>query len=184
MMHITERLGRLPAAALAIAALAVAASLAAVQGHGAAAVRLPPLAAAAASEHHPGKLIWVDLVTPDLAAAEHFYGELFGWRFEASAGDAATYAVGRVDGRPLCGILQRAVPSGEHRQSAWLPFFAVVDADKANALALKAGATSLVRPRTYRERGRQAVLRDPQGAPFGVLASSAGDPPDVLAEPG
>ncbi len=144
----------------------------------------PGATAAQAPEHHVGKMIWADLVTPDLAAAERFYGELFGWRFDEPAAGKASYAVGRLDGRPVCGILQRAVPPGEHRQPAWLPFFAVRSVDKAWASALKAGASRLAAPKTYKSRGRQAVLGDPQGAPFGVLAARAGDPPDVLAEPG
>ena len=41
---------------------------------GAAAIELPPIAAGVAGEHHPGKVVWADLVTPDLAGAEHFYG--------------------------------------------------------------------------------------------------------------
>ena len=40
------------------------------------------------------------------------------------------------------------------------------------------------RRRSIPNRGREAVLADPQGAVFAVLASSSGDPPDVLAEPG
>ena len=43
-------------------------------GHGG----IPPLNDPASSEHHVGKVIWVDLATPDLAGAEHFYGGLFG----------------------------------------------------------------------------------------------------------
>ncbi|MBZ5590572.1 MAG: hypothetical protein LAO05_18635, partial [Acidobacteriia bacterium] len=39
-------------------------------------------------------------------------------------------------------------------------------------------------PRSFPQRGRQAVLADPQGAVFAVLASSSGDPADVLAAPG
>jgi predicted enzyme related to lactoylglutathione lyase len=42
----------------------------------------------------------------------------------------------------------------------------------------------LSEPRAYARRGRQAVFADPQGAVFGVLVSSSGDPPDVLATPG
>ena len=37
---------------------------------------------------------------------------------------------------------------------------------------------------TIPDRGRQAVFADPQGAVFAVLASSSGDPSDVLAAPG
>ncbi len=145
---------------------------------------VPGPAAAQAPEHHVGKMIWADLVTPDLAAAERFYGGLFGWRFDEPPAGGSLYAVGRVDGRPVCGILQRPLPPGEPRQPAWLPFFAVRSVDQVTASALKAGATRLAAPKTYKARGRQAVWRDPQGAPFGVLAARAGDPPDVLAEPG
>jgi len=42
----------------------------------------------------------------------------------------------------------------------------------------------LFEPRTIPRLGREAVLADPQGAVFAILASSSGDPPDVLAEPG
>jgi predicted enzyme related to lactoylglutathione lyase len=34
------------------------------------------------------------------------------------------------------------------------------------------------------ERGEQAVFADPEGAVFGVVKSSSGDPEDFLAEPG
>jgi hypothetical protein len=38
--------------------------------------------------------------------------------------------------------------------------------------------------RNYPQRGRQAVLADPDGAVFAVLAVEDGDPPDYLATPG
>lgn len=41
---------------------------------------LPALEQPASQERHPGKMIWVDLVTPDLAAAQRFYGALFAER--------------------------------------------------------------------------------------------------------
>ena len=37
---------------------------------------------------------------------------------------------------------------------------------------------------SYPHRGRQAILSDPDGATFAVLASDAGDPPDFLTPPG
>ena len=42
---------------------------------------LPALNTPPSQEHHTGKMVWADLVTPDLAAAEKFYGGLFGWTF-------------------------------------------------------------------------------------------------------
>jgi predicted enzyme related to lactoylglutathione lyase len=38
--------------------------------------------------------------------------------------------------------------------------------------------------RSYPSRGRQAVLSDPEGAVFAILASSSGDAPDFLAASG
>jgi predicted enzyme related to lactoylglutathione lyase len=49
---------------------------------------------------------------------------------------------------------------------------------------VQAGAHLLRAPHDLPDRGREALLADPQGAVFGILASSSGDPPDVLPAPG
>ena len=55
---------------------------------GAAPLDLPPIQSPPTKEHHPGKVIWVDLVTPDLDGAKRFYGGLFGWTFrDVATGD-------------------------------------------------------------------------------------------------
>lgn len=150
----------------------------------AAPLELPPLSEPASAEHHPGKVIWVDLVTPDLAGAERFYSGLFGWTFRDIHAADIDYAVALLDGRPVGGLLQRAVPSGEHRQPAWLTFIAAPDVDAATRTALAHGGRVVFQPKTIPQRGRQAVLADPDGAVFAVLASDSGDPPDYLAAPG
>ena len=147
---------------------------------------LPPLVEPANAEHHVGKVIWVDLVTPDLAAAKKFYGGLFGWTFrDVHFGKTDTdYTVAMLDGRPVGGFVHRLEPPGEERRPAWLTFISVRDVDAAKRTALEHGAKVVFEPRTYPQRGRQAVLSDPEGAVFAVLASASGDPPDVLASPG
>jgi predicted enzyme related to lactoylglutathione lyase len=60
----------------------------------------------------------------------------------------------------------------------------VGDVGAAKKVALQNAAKVLFEPRSIPDRGRQAVFVDPQGAVFAVLASSSGDPPDVLAAPG
>jgi predicted enzyme related to lactoylglutathione lyase len=65
-----------------------------------------------------------------------------------------------------------------------LTFVAARDADATTQAALQHGAKLLFAPHSIPDRGREAVLADPQGAVFAVLASSSGDPPDVLAAPG
>jgi predicted enzyme related to lactoylglutathione lyase len=153
---------------------------------------LPPLDQPPSGEHHPGKMIWADLVSPDLEVAKRFYSAMFGWTFEdlALSGSTQTsftkkeYALARLDGVPVAGIVQRDAPAGDHAQAAWLTFLAVRNADEAGRIATARGARILAEPRTYGRRGRQVILADPQGAVFGILASSSGDRLDVLAEPG
>jgi predicted enzyme related to lactoylglutathione lyase len=137
-----------------------------------------------ASEHHPGKIIWADLVTPDMASAQRFYTGMFGWTFQMVPGAGVEYAVALSGTHPVAGIVQKPLPKTDRRQPAWLTFIAVRDVDAAERSAIGSGATSVAKPTTYAGRGRQAVLADPDGAVFAVLASSDGDPPDILAAPG
>ena len=148
------------------------------------ALELPPLAQPASTEHHAGKVIWLDLVTPDLAGAKRFYGGLFGWTFQEVSKRRTPYCVATLNGSPVAGLVQRAIGPGERRQPAWLTFLSVADVEQAERTALANGGKVLSEARTYPQRGRQAVLADPQGAVFAVLQSSSGDPPDVLAQPG
>ncbi len=150
----------------------------------AASIQLPAIVKPASQEHHVGKLIFVELVTPDLAASKKFYGELFGWSFHDIQADGIEYAEALLDGRSVAGLIHKKVAPGEQRQPAWLSFFAVGDVDKVKKVAVENGAKVLFEPHTIPDRGREAVFSDPQGAVFVVLASSSGDPPDVLAEPG
>jgi predicted enzyme related to lactoylglutathione lyase len=145
---------------------------------------VPAVTVPGTHEHHAGKIIWMDLVTPDVAAEKRFYSGLFGWTFRDMGGSDSAYTVALLEGRPVGGLVQRPIPSGEHRQPAWLTFIAVGDVDAATTSAVAHGAKVLSQPKTYRRRGRQAVLSDPDGAVFALLASSSGDPPDVLAAPG
>ena len=150
----------------------------------AAPIQLPAIVEPASQEHHVGKVIFVELVTPDLSAAKKFYAGLFGWTFRDIQAGRREYAEAFLDGRPVAGLVQRSVPAGEHRQPAWLSFFAVGDVDAAKKVALQNSAKVLFEPHSIPDRGREAVFADPQGAVFAVLASSSGDPADVLAAPG
>jgi predicted enzyme related to lactoylglutathione lyase len=141
---------------------------------------LPALNTPPSTEHHAGKMVWADLVTPDLAAAEKFYGALFGWTFHRIRAGSSDYAVAMLDGRPIGGLLEKPIPTGEHHQSAWLTFMAVGDVDGSKRVALAHGAKVLADSRSYPMRGRQCVLSDPEGAVFAILAASSGDSPDYL----
>jgi len=180
MNIINDRARRL----FASAALVAAASLISTQPARAGAFEPPPLADQPSTEHHVGKMVWAELITPDLARAEHFYAGLFGWTFrDMSTGDFH-YAVAMQGGDRVAGLLQHPVRTGEKRQPAWLTFLSVQDVDAATHAAVGHGGRIVREPRTYDSRGRQAILADPQGAVFAVIASYSGDPGDYLAPPG
>jgi uncharacterized protein len=147
-------------------------------------LQFPAIAAPPSQEHHVGKVIFLELVTPDLAAAKQFYAGLFGWTFRDIQAGTREYAEASLDGRPVAGLLHREMPEGQRRQPAWLTYISAPDVDAAAKTALERGAKVLFEPHTIPDRGREAVLADPQGAVFAVLASSSGDPADVLAAPG
>jgi predicted enzyme related to lactoylglutathione lyase len=147
-------------------------------------LQLSALVATGSQEHHVGKVVLVQLVTPDLVVAKRFYGGLFGWRFRDLKLGGDDYAEATLDGQLVAGLMHKSVAAGEHRQSSWLTFLAVRDVDATKQLALAAGAKVLLEPHSLPGRGREAVFADPQGAVFAVLASSSGDPPDEMADPG
>jgi len=141
---------------------------------------LPPITQSP-GEHLPGKVIWHDLVTPDLEAAKRFYSGLFGWSFRDIG---SGYSVAYNEGEPVGGIFERPLAAGSHRQPLWLSFIAVGDAGNIVRAAEQDGAKLLAGPKGHPNRGDQAVLSDPEGAMFAVLASSNGDPADYLPSTG
>ena len=138
----------------------------------------------ATQEHHVGKVILMQLVTPDLTAARQFYGALFGWTFRDLKLGPDNYSEAMLDGQLVAGLVHRPQSANARQQSSWLTFLACRDVDATSKLAVANGARVLRAPHTIPNRGREAVLADPQGAVFALLASSSGDPPDEFAAPG
>jgi hypothetical protein len=144
------------------------------------ALKLPPLTTISGSPRLPGKFVWADLVTDDVLAAQKFYTALFGWKFY----DYGGYLIGRNDDRPMCGMFQRPRPADASAKPRWLGFISVANVERATEAVTRAGGRVLAPPRKIPKRGEQAVFADPEGALFGVVKSSAGDPEDFLADPG
>jgi hypothetical protein len=146
--------------------------------------QVPPIVSPASTEHHAGKPIFAELITPDIATAKRFYADLFGWTFTDVAGARAPYAQAYLNGAAVAGLVEKPVPAGEHKQSIWLNFFAAPQIDATAQAAVQGGAKVLAAAHDVPGRGREAVLADPQGAVFAILASGSGDPPDDLSPPG
>ncbi|MBP9903004.1 MAG: VOC family protein [Verrucomicrobia bacterium] len=141
---------------------------------------LPPLTTISGSPRLPGKFVWADLVTDDVPVARKFYAQLFGWTFQ----DLGNYTIAANDERPLCGMFQRPKPADASAKPRWFGYLSVANVSRAEKAVTKAGGKVLAAPQPMPKRGEQAVFTDPEGAVFGVVKSSAGDPPDFLPEPG
>jgi predicted enzyme related to lactoylglutathione lyase len=113
----------------------------------------------------PGALCWTELLTPSLASAEDFYTRMFGWR--SRRGHSPDYVEFLRGTEPVAGVLQ-AGAAGRSASSGWIPYFAVADVDDLVALARQRGGTTLGPPADVPMSGRFAVLKDPQGAVFGI----------------
>jgi len=141
---------------------------------------LPPLTTVSGSPRLPGKFVWADLVTDDVPAARNFYSQLFGWTMH----NAGNYTIAANDGRPLCGMFQKPRPADPNAKPRWFGYISVASIDRAQKAVVKAGGKVLAAPQKMPKRGEQAVFADAEGAIFGVVRSSAGDPEDFLPDPG
>ncbi len=135
---------------------------------------LPPITEAETGEWHPGKVVWHDLLTPDAAASQRFYGQLFGWTFEPRG----RYSLIRHGDRRIGGILALLPRDGQTPVAGWLITLSVPDVDQAANWTRSQGGEVITGPVDMPQRGRGALLRDPNGATVLVLRSKTGDPPD------
>jgi len=141
-------------------------------------VVLPPVTPTPTGEYHVGKFVWRDLLTHDLPGVKRFYGELFGWRFQETGEEDSRYTVITHGGRPIGGIVYTAREEGQANRSQWVSYLSVPDVDRAVAQVSTAGGVVHTSPMDFPDRGRLAVVRDPQGALLAFVAASSGDPAD------
>lgn len=112
----------------------------------------------------PGTLGWAELRTPDPAGALAFYPAVFGWTGNASE----QYTHWGVNGADFGGMMAMGEGEGLEAPPHWLPYFAVTDVETVAGTARTAGGGTLMPPMRLPSGRSIAVLRDPQGAAFGI----------------
>lgn len=127
----------------------------------------------------PGSLSWVELYTPDIAAAAAFYRRTLGLETSAVPFPGGTYTcVNPAEGGDEAMFGGMVALADDPTEAAagpyWLPYFEVTDPDAAVAGALDLGGTVRLPATTLDGVGRVARLADPQGARFAVIR---GEPP-------
>jgi len=119
----------------------------------------------------PGTLSWNELNTRDVEGAKAFYGAVFGWGAQDNdLGDAGTYTEWKRGEDAIGGMLnmtERGVP--DMVPSHWQVYFAVEDTDATVEQAKQSGGGVMVEPIDI-PVGRFAILTDPHGASFAVIA--------------
>lgn len=135
------------------------------------------------TSYTPGTPCWVDLATPDIEAAESFYGTLLGWEIPElpDSPEMAGYRRARRSGKDVAGVM----PLMEEGQpSAWNTHISVDDADAIARAIQENGGTMIAEPMAVGEYGRLAVFTDPEGAFFGIWEPNVFAGAELVNEPG
>ncbi len=113
-----------------------------------------------------GVFVWDELGTTDVDAAQTFYEEVFGWTTSDMGPEYGGY---RIFNRGETGIAGLMALPDESIPPHWQPYVAVADPDQTTAKAKELGGSALMEPMDVPKVGRIGVLRDPQGATFGII---------------
>ncbi len=121
----------------------------------------------------PGAMSWNELMTTDVEKATAFYTGLFNWKAETMPFGSSTYTTFRIEGvsYPVAGMLPMDAEMAGIPPH-WMIYFAVEDCDKACEQAKELGGNICVPAFDIPDVGRIAVVDDPQGGTFSVIAFS------------
>lgn len=116
-----------------------------------------------------GAFSWSELTTPDPQAAAAFYGSLFGWALDAMPMPDGEYHVAKLGDTAVAGLM--APPPGARAAPPhWGVYLTVDNVEQTVARCAELGGKLLVPAMDVPGVGRMAVLQDPQGAVFSVMA--------------
>jgi uncharacterized protein len=111
---------------------------------------------------------WAELNARGLDKALPFYRELFGWTTTTSDMGGQPYTEFQVDGQSIAGASEMSPTAPAQMPSYWTVYFGVDDVDRVYKSAIEAGGQEMMAPQDY-PGGRFAIIRDPQGAFFGIF---------------
>ena len=117
-----------------------------------------------------GQFVWYELTTPDVDAARKFSPPITGWGTQQFDKDYTMWTTG---GAPFAGIF-RLGP--EQRQKGippnWMPYIEANNVDETARKVTSLGGSVMHGPQDIPNTGRFAVVKDPQGAVFGIYKSN------------
>src|SRR5689334_21943961 len=104
------------------------------------------------TSYTPGTPCWVDLATPDIEAAESFYGNLLGWEIPEmpNSAELGGYRRAKLNGKDVAGV---APLMQEGQPPSWNTYVSVTDAKAALAAVGEAGGQVIVEAMEVRDLG-------------------------------
>jgi predicted enzyme related to lactoylglutathione lyase len=121
----------------------------------------------------PSAFAWTELSTRGIDQAKAFYRRVFGWDDKTSPmGEGQPpYTEWQLGGKSIGGGMEMTPDMPAQMPPFWLNYFSAADVDATASRAAELGGQVMMPPSDF-PGGRFAVLQDPQGAAFGVLAMS------------
>jgi predicted enzyme related to lactoylglutathione lyase len=116
-----------------------------------------------------GRFVWHQLMTRDVPGAKKFYSKLVGWKTMPWPLDPA-YTVCHAELGPVAGIMEIPAEFPSDVPSHWVQYIGTRDVDATADAAVRAGGSVMKAPSDMQGAGRYAVLKDPQGALFAIIA--------------
>ena len=129
--------------------------------------------------HAPGTFCFAELVSPEVASAKQFYGDLFGWTTDDVTSSSGPYSLFQIDGQVVSGL--RGITRGRQR---WIPYLAVEHLEPTVAHAERLGARLGDEPFEVSGVARMATIVDPAGRLVGLWEASGRSGVDRQESPG
>jgi len=128
-----------------------------------------------------GRLLWYELLTSDMKAAEQFYKAVVGWSVAPFEGSPDPYDMWiRPDGVPMGGVMK--LPEGMNVPPHWGMYVGVPNLEEAVARIEGLGGSWMSPVIQVPTVGRMRTMKDPQGAMFSIY-EPASPPKNPEGEP-
>ncbi|MEM1057988.1 MAG: VOC family protein [Verrucomicrobiota bacterium] len=123
-----------------------------------------------------GTVSWTELLTTNPEAAQKFYAELFGWKYNSMPVPGTegviyhslrTAGADEKDGQGGIMAMPPEVPAGT--PPGWTSYVTVDDVDASLAKVAELGGEVIMPPMDVKSVGRMAWIKDPQGAVIAII---------------
>lgn len=127
-----------------------------------------------------GRMLWYELLTNDMKAAEKFYTTVVGWTVAPFEGAPEPYdLLSRPGGVPVAGVM--TIPPGMNFPPHWQMYVGVDNLEEGIKQVEKLGGSAMSPIIDVPNVGRMRVMQDPQQAVFSIYQPA--NPPHPEEEP-